>query len=313
LKKLLSLVAVTALVVTACGSGSTTAVATVDGTNISLAQVESLFVSEESIIPKEQFAQFLAFQIQWNIVEDAAAEQYDIEITEGEIDTEADRIYDTQSAGESREEFTASRGVTETFLRNIAMQSLLDAAVGSELSGDPEPPSQEAIDAEMEVAAASFTSVCVSHILVPTVEESQDVVDRLDAGEDFGEIAGEVSQDPGSGAEGGVLPCGSAGQYVPEFRDAVLIAPVGEVYSEVVESQFGFHIMMVTERTDPAPEDLPTEAEVVDSLTAAAAVALAGELINVWFNDQVLAADVVVDEDYGTWSTDPIGVTPPAA
>jgi len=313
LKKLLSLVAVTALVVTACGSGSTTAVATVDGMDISLAQVESLFVSEESTIPKEQFAQFLAFQIQWNIIEDAAAEQYDIEITEGEIDAEADRIYETQSAGESRDEFTASRGVTEAFLRNIALQSLLDAAVGAEVSGEPEAPSQEAVDSEMAVAAASFTTVCVSHILVATAEESQDVFDRIDAGEDFGEIAIEVSLDSGSGAEGGVLPCSPAGQYVPEFRDASIVAPVGEVYSEAVESQFGFHIMLVTDRTDPAPEDLPTEAEVVDSLTAAAAVALAGEAINVWFNDQVVAADVDVDENYGTWSTDPIGVTPPAA
>ena len=313
MKKILSLVAVTALVAAACGSGSTTAVATVDGTDITLAQVESLFVTEESTIPKEQFAQFLAFQIQWNIVADAAAEEFDIEITEGEIDAEADRIYETQAAGESREEFTASRGVTEDFLRNIALQSLLDAAVGSELSGDPEPPSQEAIDAEIAVAAASFTTVCVSHILVATAEESQDVVERLDGGEDFGEIAIEVSLDTGSGAEGGVLPCSPASQYVPEFRDAAIVAPVGEVYSEVVESEFGFHVLMVTDRTDPVPEELPTEAEVVDSLTAAAAQALAADLINVWFNDQVVAAVVVVDEDYGTWSSDTIGVTPPAA
>jgi parvulin-like peptidyl-prolyl isomerase len=309
LKKLLALVAVLALVVAACGSGSTTGVATVDGEQITLAQVQSLFVSDESTIPKDQFAQFLAFQIQWDIVENAAADKYGIEITEGEIDAEADLIYETQAAGETREEFTTSRGVTEEFLRNIALQGLLDTAVRAELSGDAEAPSQETIDAEVALAAASLTNVCVSHILVPTVEESQDVVDRLDAGEDFAAIAGEVSQDPGSGAEGGVLPCGPAGQYVPEFRDAALVAPIGEVYSEVVESQFGFHVMMVTDRTDPAPEELPSEAEVVESLTATAA----GELLNVWFNDQIVAADVEVDADYGTWTTDPVGVTPPAA
>jgi parvulin-like peptidyl-prolyl isomerase len=301
LKKLLSLAAAAALVLAACGSGSTTSVATVDGEDITLSQVEALFVSEDSTIPKEQFARFLAFQIQWDIIENAAAEQYGIEITDGEIDAEADRIYEAQANGEPREEFTSSRGFTEQFLRSFALQSLLDAAIGAELSAEAAPPSQETIDAEMAVAVASLTDVCVSHILVPTAEESQDVVDRLDAG--------EVSQDPGSGAEGGVLPCGSAGQYVPEFRDAAVVAPVGEVYSEVVESQFGFHVMMVTDRTEPDPEELPTEASVIESLTTAAA----GDLVNGWFGDLVVTAVVVVDEDYGTWTTDPIGVTPPAA
>jgi peptidyl-prolyl cis-trans isomerase C len=144
---------------------------------------------------------------------------------------------------------------------------------------------------------------------VPTVEEAEDVVARLDTGEDFGEIAGEVSQDPGSGANGGVLPCGSAGQYVAEFRDAVLVAPVGEVYSEIVESQFGFHVITVTERTDPDPELLPTEADMVESLTAAAA----GEQLATWFSEQVVASEIVVEEDYGTWTAEPPGVTPPAA
>ena len=88
-----------------------------------------------------------------------------------------------------------------------------------------------------------------------------------------------------------------------------MVAPVGEVYPEVVESQFGFHVMMVTDRTEPDPEELPTEASVIESLTTAAA----GDLVNGWFGDLVVTAVVVVDEDYGTWTTDPIGVTPPAA
>lgn len=309
MKKLVSLAAAAALVLVACGSGSTTSVATVNGGDITLAQVQDLFVTEESTIPKEQFAQFLAFQIQWDIVEGAAAEQYGITFTEGEIDAQADEIYQTQTQGESREEFVASRGVTEQFLRNISLQNLLDGALGAELIGEAEPPTQEAIDAGMVVAVAPLTDVCVSHILVPTLEEAEDVVDRLDAGEDFGEIAGEVSQDPGSGAEGGVLPCATAGDYVPGFREAVLVAPIGEVYSELVESQFGFHIILVTERTDPDPALVPTEATVIDTLIAASA----GGRVTVWFNDQVLAADVMVDEDYGTWTTDPIGVTPPNA
>ena len=309
MKKLFLLAIAAALVLAACGSGSTTVVATVDGEDITLAEVNDLIEIEGSTIDKEQFAQFLGFQIQWDIVANAAKDAYGIEITEGEIDAEADRIYDVTNADETREEFTANRGVTEDFLRNIAHQGLLDIAVRAELENELEPPTAEQIEIEMNNAISSLTQVCVSHILVNTAEEADDVVARLDAGEEFGAIAGDVSQDPGSGANEGILPCGSAGQYVPEFRDAALVAPIGEVYSEIVESQFGFHIMMVTDREDPDPESVPTEDEVSESLLSQRV----GIELERWFNDQIEASSVTVNEEYGTWTVSPPGVTPPSA
>ncbi len=191
--------------------------------------------------------------------------------------------------------------MTEEFLRSIAHQTLLDQAVRAELANEIEPPTAEEIDAELGVAEASLTEVCVSHILVETEEEAQEVVDRLEAGEEFGELAQELSQDPGSAENKGVLPCGTAGQYVEEFRDASVTAPIGEVYAEIVESQFGFHVMLVTDRTDPPIEDLPTEGEITETIEADA---IAQEL-NSWFIEQVTAADVTVEEEFGTWQATP--------
>ena len=302
MKKLVYVLAATALVLAACGGPSSAVAATVNGNGITVGEVESLISSEESTIPKEQFAQFLSFQIQWDIVAQAASDEWGIEVTEGEIEAEADRIFESAAAeGESREDFLSSRGVTEEFLLNIAHQALLDQAVRAELADEIEPPTAEDIDAEMGVAEASLTEVCVSHILVETEEEAQEVMDRLEAGEEFGELAQELSQDPGSAENSGVLPCGTAGQYVEEFRDASLAAPIGEVYAEIVESQFGFHVMLVTDRTDPPIEDLPTQAEITESLEADA---IALEL-NSWFIEQVTAADVTVEEEYGTWQATP--------
>jgi foldase protein PrsA len=302
LKKLVFAFAATALVLAACGGPSNATAATVDGTSITVGEVESLISSEESAIAKEQFAQFLSFQIQWDIVAQAATEEWGIEVTEGEIDAEADRIFESAaSEGEAREDFLSSRGVTEEFLRNIAHQALLDQAVRAELADDVEPPTPEEIDAEMAVAEASLTEVCVSHILVETEEEAQDIMDRLEAGEDFGELAQELSLDTGTAEDNGVLPCGSAGQYAPAFRDASVIAPVGELYSEIVETQFGFHVMLVTDRVDPPIEDLPTEAELTETLEADA-VALE---LNAWFIEQMTAAEVTVEEEYGTWQATP--------
>ncbi len=302
MKKFSYALAATALLVVACGGGASAIAATVDGTDITVGEVESLIKIEESTITKEQFAQFLGFEIQWSIVANAASDQWGIEIAEGEIEAEADRIFESAATGgEAREDFLASRGVTEEFLRDIAHQALLDQAVREQLAGDVEDPTSEEIEAEMGIAAASLTEVCVSHILVPTLEEAEDVFARLEAGEDFGELAAELSQDPGSAENDGVLPCSSAGQYVEEFRDASVTAPTGEVYSEIVETQFGFHVMLVTDRTDPVTEDLPTEDEIIETLQADA-VALE---LNSWFLEQITAAEVTVGEQYGTWQAAP--------
>ena len=94
-----------------------------------------------------------------------------------------------------------------------------------------------------------------------------------------------------------------------EFRDASLIAPIGEVYSEIVETQFGFHVMLVTDRVEPTEEELPTEEDVVSRLK----IQSVGTQLQVWFLQQMESSQVTVDEDYGTWTANPPGVTPPPA
>ncbi len=74
---------------------------------------------------------------------------------------------------------------------------------------------------------------------------AQGILDRAKKGEDFGALAKEFSQDPGSKDKGGDLGFAKKGTYVPEF-DAVLFDPnfkSGDVYPTLVESQFGWHII----------------------------------------------------------------------
>ena len=310
MKKLLPIIVLSALVLAACSPGGGAVAASVDGSEITVGDVERLIETEESTIPKDQFAQFLGFRIQWNIIEAAASADFGIEVTEGEISEEADRIFDTTNAGETREEFVASRGVTEDFLLEVAHQNLIDQALVRDFEENLDPPSQADIDEEMAVSVGNLTTVCVSHILVATEDEADDAYARVtEGGEEFGAVATEVSQDPGSAENDGILPCGPAGSYVPEFRDASLVAPIGEVYSEIVGTQFGFHIMLVTDRTDPDESELPTEESITAQLTATAS----REAVNNWFFESVAAADVTVGEDYGTWNPEPPqpGVVPP--
>lgn len=76
-------------------------------------------------------------------------------------------------------------------------------------------------------------------------EKAQTILERAKRGEDFSALATEFSQDPGSKDQGGDLDFVKQGTFVPEF-DAVIFGEsfvAGSVHSELVESQFGWHII----------------------------------------------------------------------
>lgn len=300
MKEVVSVVVLGAMLLAACGGGSGDVAATVDGTDVTVADVESLIESDEGTISKEQFAEYLAVAIQWNILFGAAEAEYGVTATEDEIAEEATRLYEDLAPDEqSREEFLAERGVTEAFLSNIARQGVLDVKIREQLRGEVPEPTAEEIDE----ARSSMINACVSHILVPTLEEAEDAMSRLESGEDFGAVATELSTDTQSAANNGILPCGSPSTYVDPFHDAVLDATVGEVYSDPVESEFGFHVVLVTDRT------VPEDAEVGNNLRDAAVLSE----LQTWFTGVMENAEVAVDEEFGTWTANPPGVTPPAA
>lgn len=91
--------------------------------------------------------------------------------------------------------------------------------------------------------------VKASHILVEDEEKAQDIMDKIDEGEDFQELALEYSTDPGSAERGGDLGFFGRGRMVPEFEEVAFDLEVGEI-SEPVESQFGYHIIKVTDEKE---------------------------------------------------------------
>ena len=73
--------------------------------------------------------------------------------------------------------------------------------------------------------------------------------DRALAGEDFGALAAEFSEDPGSKDKGGVYTFGR-GRMVKPFEDAAFSQPIGEV-GPPVRTNYGYHILKVLERSEP--------------------------------------------------------------
>lgn len=90
------------------------------------------------------------------------------------------------------------------------------------------------------------TEVRASHILVKTEEEAKNLYNEIKNGKSFAQIAEEKSLCP-SGQNGGDLGFFGKGMMVKPFEDAAFSLEVGEL-SEPVETQFGWHLIQVTEK-----------------------------------------------------------------
>lgn len=288
MKKLSILLVLAALGLAACGSGGGVA-ATVNGVDIRVDEVEALLdPADGTTIPKPEFAQVLGFLVQQQILSDSAESEFGIVIEDSEIDAEATTMVEAAlGEDQTREEFLQAQGLTEGLLRRLAHRQLLFTEISEVIEADVAEPTQEEIDG----------LYCASHILVATEQEATDVANRLAAGEDFATLAGELSTDTGSGTQGGDLGCSAADVYDPAFAAALTAAEV-DVPTAPVESQFGWHLILVRDDEESARE----------TLTAAAL----NEAANTWLADQFENADVTVDSEFGTWQATPTPqVVPP--
>jgi foldase protein PrsA len=91
-----------------------------------------------------------------------------------------------------------------------------------------------------------------SHILVADEETANEVKQKLDEGADFEELVEEYSTDTGTVATGGDLGFFGTGVMDPAFEEAAYALEVGEV-SGPVQSQFGFHIIKLTDKKELDP------------------------------------------------------------
>jgi hypothetical protein len=207
-----------------------------------------------------------------------------------------ERMADMEAAGVTVVEFLGVPGASAEMLRLNSEFGVVRRGVINELLRD------EAFLRELYGDGRGVTTVCVRHILVETQDEADEVVARLEAGEDFATLAGEVSIDTGS--PGGDLGCSVASRYVESFAFASLEAEVGELYGPV-ESTFGFHVLIVDDRIAPTFE------EVLADPATYVPESEADFLWSDWFNGALQDAEVEVSERFGSWT--PVGISPPEA
>ncbi|MEE4187971.1 MAG: peptidylprolyl isomerase [Roseobacter sp.] len=147
------------------------------------------------------------------------------------------------------------------FLANVVLRGAAEAAVTDE--------AVEAAYAEQYVGGEPETEFNAAHILVETEEEAQALLAELEAGAIFAELAQAKSIGP-SGPNGGALGWFSQGMMVAPFENAVIALEAGQV-SDPVQTQFGWHVIQLTETREKQPPSLDeVRAELRASLEEAA-------------------------------------------
>lgn len=219
------------------------------------------------------------------------ADKRNIEVTDAEIDAEMEA---TAAGYENQEAFEASLEeagyTTESAREMIEWYLLAEKLLDEEVSADAV--TDEEIAAYYEENNDLFATEAgkrTSHILFDETDEAlaREVLGRVRGGEDFAELATEYSQDEGSAAMGGDLGWPTVA-YVDEFEAAIDELEVGEI-SDLVKTDFGYHIITVTDERaagtqslDDATESIREElvmakrdqayADLLESLRAAAEI-----------------------------------------
>lgn len=135
----------------------------------------------------------------------------------------------------------------ERILGNILVETVVAEAITDEAI--------ERIYEEQNRLAPRVEEVRASHILVTTREEADEVARLLDEGEDFAQLARQVSQDPGTRLDGGDLGYFTREGMVSAFSRQAFATDVGEI-SEPFQTEYGWHVLRVADRRLQPRRDL---------------------------------------------------------
>ena len=291
-----------ALLAAACSSADT--LATVNGSEITKTDLTALRQSyaEPTTADAETLRSDLGLLVVLEALRTTASDQFGSEIAEADI---AERLTNPPEryAGviAPPDEFA---DITEEAVRASAVQSLVRDAVVTELVAQ-EPGGFEAI---LNESPQDVTRACVRHIATGSIDEATEVLERLEAGEDFAAVAAEVSLDQLS--PGGLITnengeClvwfGPAGE---DFAYLAATAPLNEPVGPVASGE-GWEVIIVTERVAPSLAELtgdPLEYLARDLISA---------LYTPWANAAIRDAAIDVSPTVGRWSETGVGIAPP--
>ena len=214
--------------------------------------------------PAEIRESFIEYQAQEVLVA-KAAEEAGVTVSSDDVDSLMETMKSYYEDDEW-EEFLDELGVTEQNLWDNVYQSYIDEAVIDEML-EVTPTDEEIQEAIDENIADYNGAKRSSHILFDSDDEetAEEVLQELKDGADFEEMAETYSTDS-SGSDGGDVGWDCENTFVDEYQDALDELGEGEMTQELVESDYGYHIILCTDvfsyeegdtvTADDVPEDI---------------------------------------------------------
>jgi foldase protein PrsA len=176
------------------------------------------------------------------------SDKKDLTVKDSEIEEELESIKESYGGEEAFNEALASSGASlDSVKKNVESFLLTEKLLKDRVSI-----SDDQITEYFEANKDSFAQeeqVQASHILVEDEETAKEVKSKLDDGGDFAELAKEYSTDTSNAEAGGELGFFAKGEMVTEFDDKAFAMKKGEI-SEPVKTEFGYHIIKVTDKKD---------------------------------------------------------------
>jgi peptidyl-prolyl cis-trans isomerase C len=248
-------------------------VAVVEGVDIKKADLEKEFANAlasagkpASELTKEQKQQGYRAILQDIIIDRLLRKRSaDLKVNEEEVEKNITQLKaQFPSEDKLKEELKKSGqtldGVKENIRTSMRQQQWIEARIAGQ--ADVSDADVKAFYDQHPEAFKQPEMVRASHILIMVPQDAKPEVvaakkkqieaaaARVAKGEDFNKVASEVSEDPSAKQNGGDLNFFAKGQMVPEFSDAAFKLEKGKV-SEPVKTQYGFHIIKVTDKKDP--------------------------------------------------------------
>ncbi|MFP4564457.1 MAG: peptidylprolyl isomerase [Spirochaetia bacterium] len=200
-----------------------------------------------------------------------------VEISREEVDAEFDKFGAQFPDEETLQANIAEMGYTEETLKGQIEKYLYITTFVEEMVTREIPVSEEEIRTFYDENPQHFTQpeqIQASHILLTFGEEAgrsreeaeelaRSLITRLEEGADFAELAANNSEDP-SAERGGDLGTFGKGQMVQEFEEAAFALETGEI-SGIVETDYGLHIIKVTDKKEEQVVSLDMVSPTIES------------------------------------------------
>ncbi|MGX5432234.1 peptidylprolyl isomerase PrsA [Bacillus toyonensis] len=227
-KAMLALAATSVIALSACGTGSSS---------------DKIVTSKAGDITKEEFYNQLKTQAGKQVLNNMVMEKVLIKNYKVE-DKDVDKKFDEMKKqyGDQFDTLLKQQGIKEeTIKTGVRAQLAQEKAIEKTIT-------------DKELKENYKPEIKASHILVKDEATAKKVKEELGQGKSFEELAKQYSEDTGSKEKGGDLGYFTAGKMVKEFEDAAYKLKKDEV-SEPVKSQFGYHIIKVTDIKEQKPFD----------------------------------------------------------